>query len=57
MNIIIKLAGLTSVLLLVACAPAERHDINATELTNKHYEEQEKRQKYCMLTGEISCSN
>ncbi|MGR6834609.1 hypothetical protein ACU5DF_08725 [Aliivibrio wodanis] len=57
MNVIIKVAGIASVLLLSACAPADRADINSTELTNEHYKNQEKQQKNCMLTGEIGCAD
>jgi len=57
MNVIIKVAGIASVLLLSACAPADRADINSIELTNEHYKNQEKQQKNCMLTGEIGCAD
>jgi hypothetical protein len=57
MNIIIKVAGIASVLFLSACAPADREDINSTELTNEHYDNQERQQQNCMLTGEIGCAN
>lgn len=57
MNVIIKAAGIASVLLLSACAPADRADINSTELTNEHYKNQEKQQQNCMLTGEIGCAD
>lgn len=57
MNTIIKVAGIASVLFLSACAPADREDINSVELTNEHYDNQDRQQKNCMLTGEIGCAD